>query len=151
MGVRITGKIDWPFLTRFHPSLTEVFHVAWRGAPLEMTDGTKGGAQRARSLRPRCFGVVDLETATQIYLSVCLSIRLSVCLSIYLSIYLFIYLTQHVFGGTDTTTEVSHDSQPPRPRFDPVTSLVQSINATCLASLFGKGLNNNQNIKKDNN
>jgi hypothetical protein len=34
-----------------------------------MTDGTKGGAQRASSLRPRCFGVVDPETVTHIYLS----------------------------------------------------------------------------------
>jgi hypothetical protein len=33
-----------------------------------MTGGTKGGAQRARSLRPRCFGVVDPETVTPIYL-----------------------------------------------------------------------------------
>jgi hypothetical protein len=31
-------------------------------------DGTKGSAQRARSLRPRYFGVVDPETATHIYL-----------------------------------------------------------------------------------
>jgi hypothetical protein len=63
-----TGKIDRPFLAQFRPSLTEVSHVAWRGAPLEITDGTKGGAQRASSLRPRCFGEVDLETATHIYL-----------------------------------------------------------------------------------
>jgi hypothetical protein len=35
----------------------------------EMTDGTKGGAQRARTLRPRCVGGVDPETATHIYLS----------------------------------------------------------------------------------
>jgi hypothetical protein len=39
-----------------------------------MTGGTKGGAQRARSLRPRCFGEVDPETATPIYLSIYLSI-----------------------------------------------------------------------------
>jgi hypothetical protein len=64
------GKIDRPFLAQFCPSLTEVSHVAWRGAPLEMTDGTKGGAQRANSLRPRCFGEVDPETATHIYLSI---------------------------------------------------------------------------------
>jgi hypothetical protein len=31
--VRIAGKFDRPFLTQFHPSLTEVSHVAWRGAP----------------------------------------------------------------------------------------------------------------------
>jgi hypothetical protein len=35
-----------------------------------MTDGTKDGAQRARSLRPRCFGEVDPETATHIYLPI---------------------------------------------------------------------------------
>jgi hypothetical protein len=32
-----------------------------------MTDGTKGGAQRARSLRSRCVGEVDPETSTHIY------------------------------------------------------------------------------------
>jgi hypothetical protein len=32
----------------FLPSLIEVFHVAGRGAPLEMTGETKSGAQRAR-------------------------------------------------------------------------------------------------------
>jgi hypothetical protein len=49
VGVGITGKIDRPFLARFRPSLTEVSHVAWLGAPLEMTDGTKGCAHRSRS------------------------------------------------------------------------------------------------------
>jgi hypothetical protein len=63
-------KIDRPFLSQFRSSLTELSHVAWRAAPLEMTDGTKGGAQRARSLWPRCFGDVDSETATHICLSV---------------------------------------------------------------------------------
>jgi hypothetical protein len=33
----------------FPPSLIEVSHVAGRGAPLEMTEETKSGAQRARS------------------------------------------------------------------------------------------------------
>jgi hypothetical protein len=80
--VGIAGKIDRPFLAQFLLSLKEVSHVAWRGAPLEMTGGTKGGAQRASSLRPRCVGEVDPETATRIYLSIYLS-------SIYLlSIYL---------------------------------------------------------------
>jgi hypothetical protein len=65
--VGIIGKIDRPFLTQFCPSLTEVPHVTWRGAPLEMTGGTKGGAQRASSLRPRCVGEVDPKTATHIY------------------------------------------------------------------------------------
>jgi hypothetical protein len=62
------GKIDRPFLAQFRPSLTEVSHIARRGAPLEMTYGTKGGAQRASSLRPRCFGEADPETATHIYI-----------------------------------------------------------------------------------
>jgi hypothetical protein len=62
-------KIDQPFLAQFRPSLTEVPHVAWHAAPLEMTEGTKGGAQRASNLRPRCFGEVDPETVTHIYLS----------------------------------------------------------------------------------
>jgi hypothetical protein len=50
--------IDSPFLAQFRPSLTEVSHIAWRGAPLEMTGVTKGGAQRACSYRPRCDWVV---------------------------------------------------------------------------------------------
>jgi hypothetical protein len=41
-----------------------------------MTDGAKGGAQRARSLRPRCVGEVDPKTATHIYLSIYLSNQL---------------------------------------------------------------------------
>jgi hypothetical protein len=64
--VGIAGKIDRLFLDRFRPSLTEVSHVTWRGALLEMMDGTKGGAQSARSLRPRCVGKVDPETPTHI-------------------------------------------------------------------------------------
>jgi hypothetical protein len=63
MEVGIAGKID-------RPSLTEVSHVAWCWAPLEMMDGTKDSAQRARSLRPRCIGEVDPETATHNYLYV---------------------------------------------------------------------------------
>jgi hypothetical protein len=51
LEVGIVGQIDRPFLAQFRPSLTEVSHVAWRGAPLEMTGETKGGAQRARILR----------------------------------------------------------------------------------------------------
>jgi hypothetical protein len=58
MEVGITGKICRPFLAQFLPSLTETSHVAWHGAPLEMTEGTKGGAQMACSLRPRCIGEV---------------------------------------------------------------------------------------------
>jgi hypothetical protein len=34
-----------------------------------MMGRTKGGAQRASSLRPRCIREVDPETATHIYLS----------------------------------------------------------------------------------
>jgi hypothetical protein len=34
-----------------------------------MMDGTKGGAQRASSLRPRCFREINPETAAHIYLS----------------------------------------------------------------------------------
>jgi hypothetical protein len=49
--VGIAGQIDRPFLAQFRPSLTEVSHVAWNGAPLEMTVGTKGGAQTARTLK----------------------------------------------------------------------------------------------------
>jgi hypothetical protein len=51
MEVGITGQTDRPFLAQFHPSLTEVSHVTWREAPLEMMGGTKGGAQRARTLK----------------------------------------------------------------------------------------------------
>jgi hypothetical protein len=66
--VGIAGKIYRPLLAQFRHSPTEVSYVAWRGAPLEMTGGTEGGAQRANSLRPRCVWEVDLETATRIYL-----------------------------------------------------------------------------------
>jgi hypothetical protein len=48
-----------------------------------MIGGTKGGAQRASSLRPRCVGEVDPKTMTHINQS----INQSICLSIYLSIY----------------------------------------------------------------
>jgi hypothetical protein len=45
--VGIAGQTDRPFLAPyFRPSLIEVSHVAWRGVPLEMMGGTKGGAQR---------------------------------------------------------------------------------------------------------
>jgi hypothetical protein len=40
-----------PFLAQFLPLLTEVSYVAWRGAPREMPGGTKGGAQRACTLK----------------------------------------------------------------------------------------------------
>jgi hypothetical protein len=49
--VGIAGQINRPLLAQFLPSLTEVSHLAWRGAPLGMTGGTKGGAQRARNLK----------------------------------------------------------------------------------------------------
>jgi hypothetical protein len=65
--VGVAGKIYHPFLARFQPSLTMVSHVALCGVPLEVRDGTKGGAQRARSLRPRCVRV-DPESANHIYL-----------------------------------------------------------------------------------
>jgi hypothetical protein len=42
MEVWIAGQIDWLFLAQFHPSLTEVCHVAWCGAHLEMMGRTKG-------------------------------------------------------------------------------------------------------------
>jgi hypothetical protein len=49
--VGIAGQIDRPFLAQSRPSLTKVCHVPLRGVPLEMTGGTKGGAQRARTLK----------------------------------------------------------------------------------------------------
>jgi hypothetical protein len=49
--VGIAGQIDRSFLAQFRPSLTEVSNVAWRRAPLEMTGETKGGAQRAPTLK----------------------------------------------------------------------------------------------------
>jgi hypothetical protein len=78
--VGIADKIDRPFLSQFRPSLTEVSHVAWREAPLEMTGGTKGGAQRASSLRPRRVGEVHPETATHIYIYIYTHILENVCL-----------------------------------------------------------------------
>jgi hypothetical protein len=53
--VGIAVQIDRPFLAKFRPLRTEVSYVAWRGAPLEMTSGTKGGAQRARTFYPCLF------------------------------------------------------------------------------------------------
>jgi hypothetical protein len=44
--VGFSGEIYRPFLACFLSSLPESSHVAWRGAPLELTGGTKGGAQR---------------------------------------------------------------------------------------------------------
>jgi hypothetical protein len=61
------AKLIDHFSPYIRPSLTEVSHVAWRGMPLEMMGGTKGGAQRARLLRPRCFQGGSPETATLIY------------------------------------------------------------------------------------
>jgi len=43
---KIGSAISRPY---FLPSLIEVSHVAGHGAPLEMTGGTKSGAQRTRS------------------------------------------------------------------------------------------------------
>jgi hypothetical protein len=37
-----------------------------------MMGGTKGDAQRASSLRSRCVGEVDPETATHMYVFICL-------------------------------------------------------------------------------
>jgi hypothetical protein len=76
------GKIYRTFLAQFCSLLTEVSHVAWREAPLEMTDGTEGVAQRASSLRSRCFGEIDPETATHNYLS------MYVCPLLYAKLYL---------------------------------------------------------------
>jgi hypothetical protein len=77
MEVVITGKICRPFLAQFLPSLTGTSHVVWRGAPLEMMEGTKGGAQRACSLRPRCISEVVpgpwCQSTIYIY-SVCISL-----------------------------------------------------------------------------
>jgi hypothetical protein len=53
MEVGIAGQIDRPFLAQFRPLLTEVSHVAWRGAPLEMTGGTTGGVKRAHTLKAK--------------------------------------------------------------------------------------------------
>jgi hypothetical protein len=53
--------------TQFRPSLTEVSHVAWREAPLEMAGGTKGGAQRARIFQAYVRRGGSPVTATPIY------------------------------------------------------------------------------------
>jgi hypothetical protein len=65
--VGIAGQIDRPFLAQFNHSLTEISHVALRGAPLEMTGGTKGGAQRARTLKTLVWRGGSPVTATPIY------------------------------------------------------------------------------------
>jgi hypothetical protein len=51
LEVGIADQIDRPFLAQFRSQLTEVSHVTWREASLEMTGGTKDGAQRARTLK----------------------------------------------------------------------------------------------------
>jgi hypothetical protein len=43
------------FLPDLLPSLIEDSAPAWRGTSLELTEGTKSGAQRA-CIRPRCIG-----------------------------------------------------------------------------------------------
>ena len=48
MEVGFSGEICRPFLAHFRSSLPEGSHVAWCGAPLGLTGGTKGGAQRVR-------------------------------------------------------------------------------------------------------
>jgi hypothetical protein len=66
------SKICQPFLTRFLPSLTEVSDAWQRGAPLELAEGTKRGAQRACSLRPRCIRVTrttNQSTSTSTFMS----------------------------------------------------------------------------------
>jgi hypothetical protein len=58
-----------------------------------MTGGTKGGVQRACSLRPRCVGEVDLKTVTHIYLSISMTSEekaLSVCRTVCKSVYTFL-------------------------------------------------------------
>jgi len=45
--VGFPGQICQSFLAHFRSSLPEGSHVAWHGAPLGSTGGTKGGAQRA--------------------------------------------------------------------------------------------------------
>jgi hypothetical protein len=44
------AKLTSHFSPVIRPSLIEASHVAWRGAPLEMTGRTKGGAKRACSV-----------------------------------------------------------------------------------------------------
>jgi hypothetical protein len=65
--VGIAGQIYRPFLAQFRPSLTEVPRVAGRGAPLEIRGGTTGGAQRARTLKPKVRRGDSPVTATPIY------------------------------------------------------------------------------------
>jgi hypothetical protein len=67
MEVEIAGQIYRPFLVQFRPSLTEVSRVAWHGAPLEMTGGTKGGAQKARTLKASVRRGGSPVTSTPIY------------------------------------------------------------------------------------
>jgi len=45
--IGFSGEICRPFLAHFRSLLPEGSHVAWREAPLGLTGGTKGGAQRA--------------------------------------------------------------------------------------------------------
>jgi hypothetical protein len=65
--VGIAGQIDRPFIAQLRPLLTEVSHVAWRGAPLEMTGWIKGGAQRAHTLKAWVRRGDSPVTATPFY------------------------------------------------------------------------------------
>jgi hypothetical protein len=69
MEVGFLRQNNRPFLGQLRSSLTEVTHVALRGAPLEMTDKTKGVVQRCRTLGPRCFEEADLENTSHDSLS----------------------------------------------------------------------------------
>jgi hypothetical protein len=68
--VVIAGQIDRPFFAQFRPSLTEVSHVTWREAPLEMTGQTKGGAQGAPTLKAQVRRGGSRVIATPIYQSI---------------------------------------------------------------------------------
>jgi hypothetical protein len=67
MEVEIADQIDRPFLAQFRPSLTDISHVAWRGAPLVMTGGTKGGAQRHKGLGATGLYTSNRDSHSTIY------------------------------------------------------------------------------------
>jgi hypothetical protein len=57
---QMTAKFVCHFSPIISPPLTEVSHVAWRGAPLKMTGGTTKAVHRgSAAYRLRCDGVVS--------------------------------------------------------------------------------------------
>jgi hypothetical protein len=67
MEVGSQAKLVGHFSPDLLSSLIEDSTPAWCGAPLELTEGTKSGAQRA-CIRPRCIEATRLQTNLHLHL-----------------------------------------------------------------------------------